>query len=167
MTSTLEKILSHDANEKVLNFLDIHTKRHHILTPCTEKQHNTHEGLEDFLKFELPTESKYILDNTGIIIIPETGEIIAFEFGRHDTAFKLCNPNRYRRNFQHIKRGLLGNLKIKSAMRVSLQYFSNIYNHANTIVDIRELGNEWALSIYFVGQTEEMIREFYFPRVNN
>lgn len=165
MTTTLEKILSHFDNGKVLKFLNLDKIEHHKLTAINEKDFYTHEGLEDFLKCGVPTESKYILDNHGVFIIPETGEIIAFQFGQHETAFKLAEPNFYRNNFKHIKRGLLSNLKIKSAMKVSLGYFSNVY--ADTIVDIRELGNEWSLSIYFVGQSEELIKKFYNHRINN
>jgi hypothetical protein len=167
MTTTLEKILSHNDNGKVLKFLDLDKIERHTLTPLIKKDFNTHEGLEDFLKCGVPTESKYILDNHGIIIIPETGEIIAFQFGRHETAFKLAEPNLYRNNFKHLRRRLLSNLKIKNAMKVSLGYFSNVYADTDTIVDIRELGNEWALSIYFVGQSEEMIKKFYNQNMNN
>ena len=52
-------------------------------------------------------------------------------------------------------------------MKVSLGYYSNVYADTDTIVDIRELGNEWALSIYFVGQSEELIMKLYNHRINN
>ncbi len=161
MITTLEKILSNELNEAALKFLSIGKNDRHRLISFEEKEAYTHEGLEDFLGMDLPNTSKFILDNYGVMIKPESGEIIAFQFGRFDVAFKIHNPNRYSRNYKHIKKGLLENQKSEKTERVSLGYFSNIYDDGDTIVDVSELGNEWALSIYFVGQTENMIQEFY------
>lgn len=161
MTIALEKILSYVDNEKVVKFLGIDKIEHHTLTSFDEKDFYTHEGLEDFLKIDVPPCSKYILDNYGIIIKPETGEIIAFQFDRFDTAFKILNPNRYNSNYEHIKKGLVENQKSHKANKVSLGYFSNVYDDGYTIVDISGLGSEWALAIYFVGQTEILVKEFY------
>lgn len=162
MTTTLEKILSNNSNEKVIKFLGLDKNKRHTFTSFDEKDFFTHEGLEDFLKIDVPRSSKFIIDNYGVIIKPETGEIIAFQFGRFDIGFKIINPQHYYRNYEHIKDGLLENQKSQSANKVSLGYFSNIYDDGDTIIDISELGDKWALSIYFLGQTEKFIKEFYY-----
>ena len=167
MTTTPEKILSHTVNEKVFKFLGIEEKELLTLTSFDDKNFYTQEGLEDFLKIEVPANSKFLIDNYGVIVLPETGEIIAFQFGRGETAFKVLAPERYKDNYKHIRKGLIGNLKLRGANKVSLGYFSNVYDDADSIVDIRELGNGWALSIYFVGQTEDLIKEFFNQCVNN
>ena len=166
MKPTLENILSNNDNQEVLNFLDISVNGQHELTTFKDKNFFSHEGLESFLDIDLPPKSKFILANKGIIVIPETGEIIAFQFDRHETAFKIIEPNRFRKNYKHIKKGLFRNLKFRSSSKVSLGYFSNVYNDSDTIVDIRLLGSNWALSIYFDGQEEELIQEFYNRRTN-
>jgi len=162
MKLLLEKILSHPLNEKVLKFLDIRKEGSHTLTPIEKKNFFTHEGLEDFLQFDVPAETIFILDNKGVIIISETGEIIAFHFNRTDSAFKIQNPELYKSRFYHLKSALRWRFHWKSASKVSLGYFSNVFNDADTILDIRELGNNWALSIYFPDDKEKVIQEYYY-----
>ncbi len=166
MAATLEKIISNPINKKVLKFLDIEEKEEHSLTWFEEKNYLASEGLKDFLEINVPANSKFILDNFGVIVLPSSGEIIAFHFGRNEIAFKILNSHLYRNNYMHIRKGLIRNLNLRNAFKVSLGYFSNIYNDANTIVDIRKLGSEWALSIYFPGEAQELITEFYNQQEN-
>ncbi len=168
LKTELENILSNPENEKVLKFLGIKKEGQHRLLSFEDKDsYTTHEGLENFFKIGVPAESKFMLDHSGIIILPETGAITAFQFGRFDIAFKIADPNRFRSNYRQIKQGLLRNLNIRSSFKVSLGYFSNIYDDPDTIIDIRELGSEWALSIYFLDLTGELIQEFYHESLNN
>lgn len=159
MDSITNLIFTHPANRKVLEYLGI--KPNFRITSVQDKEPYTHEGLEDFLELDLPSDSKYIVGSNGMIVIPETGEIIAFQFGRSEVALKVTDPGSYNNNFKHIRSGLLENWKLLSSLKVSLRYFSNIYGDANTVIDIRELGKPWALSIYFVGEAHEHIKEYY------
>jgi hypothetical protein len=167
MKPTLENILSNQDNLEVLKFLGIPVDGQHELTSFEDKNFYSHEGLENFLDINTPPKSKFILDNRGIIVIHKTGEIIAFQFGRFETALKIIDPNIHRNNYRHIKIGLLKKLKFKRASKVSLGYFSNVYGDDNTVVDIRELGKGWGLAIYFLDQKEMLIQEFYNNRIGN
>lgn len=157
----MKKILENPVNQNVLNYLGFMERQDHNLIEFKDKKNYTHEGLEDFLKMNLPDDSKFILDGNGIIAHPTNGEIIAIEFGRYERAFKILNPSKYNFKYKHIKRGLLQHLKIKDAFKVSLGYFSNIYGDLDTVMDIRQLGNNWGLGIYFLDDIDQLIKEYY------
>lgn len=162
MSTLLRNILSNLENEKVLEFLKIDRKSsEHSMLSFEDKDFYTHEGLDDFLEIDTPPNSKYILDNNGIVVIPFTGEIIAFQFGRFERAFKILNPKKYRKSYRHIKFGLMKNLKFHAASKISLGYFSNVYDDANTVIDIRKLGENWGLGIYCLGFGAIVIKEYF------
>lgn len=151
----LTKILENSSNQKVLKFLGINSKdSKHNLIPYKDKPSYTHEGLEDFLNIKVPSESKYLLNNNGIIIKPLTGEIVAIQFGRTDSAFRHIDEDTG--SLSQLKFNCLKSLKLKVYFKVSLNYFSNI--HHTDIIDARALGPKWALSIYFAGTEEEKIQ---------
>ncbi|MES2618935.1 MAG: hypothetical protein V4613_13745 [Bacteroidota bacterium] len=153
------KILSSPLNQEVLKYMKI--KPDATISPYSEDVKTFEEGHEYFFGFNIPNNSKFFLDGYGIITAPDSYEIIAFQFERFDFAFKILYPWKYRNNYTHIKQGLLSNLKLMRACRVSLRYFSNIYGDDDTVIDIRSLGQPWVLSIYFVGDIEQHIIEYY------
>lgn len=162
----LDKIIINTENQKVLEFLSIDNSRQATLISKSDKIQYTHEGLDDFLELDVPDDSKFILNNTGIFVIPQSGEIIAFEFGIYERAFKLLSSENYSINCKHIKNGLLSNFKILDFLKVSLRYFSNIYGDKDTVIDIRKLGSEWALGIYFLDEMPKLINEYYQFKIN-
>jgi hypothetical protein len=160
MDDILDRILSYPQNEMVLNFLNIEPDGNNLLTPYTSEKKSFNEGLNHFMEIGISNNMKYMIDGNGVFIIPSTGEIIAFQFGRFEIAFKVLDPNVYKANYSHIKRGLIGNLKLRLSRKVSLRFFTNIYGDDNTFIDISDLDSNWALSIYFVDEVEALIQNY-------
>lgn len=157
----LEKIHLNQKNKHVLNFFKDRNYGFSIIVHVSEKKGYTHEGLEDFLNMNVPEEIKFLGGPLGLMINPQTGEILAFQFSRSDYALKVVNASKYSNNCSHIRQGLLRNLKIKAASKVSLRYFSNIWGDEDTVVDLRMLDNNWVYGLYILNESEKEINNYY------
>ncbi len=157
----LEKIHLNQNNISVLNFFKDRNYGFGTIIHVSENQGYKHEGLEDFLDMNVPEEIKFLGGSLGLMINPQTGEILAFQFSRSDVAIKIVNSKKYANNCAHIRQGLLRNLKIKAASKVSLRYFSNIWGDEDTVVDLRMLDNNWVYGLYILNELEKEVNNYY------
>jgi hypothetical protein len=148
MDSLLQKIESNELNKVVLDFLGYSGREKLHLLHFDEVKYHTHEVREDFLKLNMPSEVKYILNTHGIFVHPKTGEIFAFQFWRTEMAFK----NKQTR-MERITSGLF-----RKRNRVQ-NYFSN--DAGDDIIDATELGSDLAIHINFIGSYETMMISYY------
>lgn len=154
----LNKIKSFKGNSKVLEYFGDGCKSNELI-PIHAKNFYTHEVLEDFLSLDLPSETKYILNNHGIFVNPNSGEIFAFQFGRSEVIFKRNLASIDLGSLPRLRRTLFRFYNIRGLFKLRLNYFSNIYG--DHIIDMKFLGKKWALSIYFTTRLEEKIQDYY------
>jgi len=157
----LEKIYSNQKNTSVLNYFKVQNYTLNTLISKPENKSYLHEGLEGFLNMNVPEEVKFIGESLGLMINPQTGEILAFQFSRSDYAIKVLNSKKFESNCSHIRRGLLKNLKFSAASKVSLRYFSNIWGDKDTIIDLRELDCNWVYGLYILNESEKELNNYY------
>jgi hypothetical protein len=148
MTDLLKKIISNPSNKAVLEFLKVDTTKEKLYFQNWEKSRSPFDegGTALFDKFgkNIPIKSKYSLEIHNVIIIIETGEIIAFHTGRYSLFLKcdfdyfgLINSDNYRKGYTF-----------------------------DCISDITEIGDEWAFMDKFEDSESEHLERTYEKKRN-
>lgn len=147
MIKLLNKIIENPINQKVLKFLEIDTLSKELYLTCWEKSQNGFEEgackLLNKLTKNIPTKCKYSFEHHSIIIIPVSGEIIAFNTGRY-SLFTKCDFENF-------------GLKNNDSYRKGYTF--------DCIKDITELGDEWAFIDNFDEDIEDKVTEQYYEKI--
>jgi len=143
MTELLNKILNNPTNTLVLYFLKIDLTDEKLYFRDWETSGTGFDegGVALFDKFgiNIPNECKYSISIHNIMIEPSTGEIFAFHTGRYSLFLKcdfehfgLTNSDNYRKGYTF-----------------------------DCIMDITELGEEWAFMDMFEDSESETLERTY------
>jgi hypothetical protein len=140
-----ERIISNDDNALLFKYLKIDTRTDSIAIINKSKggEYYYHEALANFWDVDgksFPDSIKFLVDGHGVMVIPATGKIFAFQFGLRDFAFRYDFSN--------------SDIKNIDELRV-------LHNLDGIEVDIRDIKEDWVLGVHFLDDTEnELIRSY-------
>lgn len=140
MVNLLEKVLSNPLNKKVIDFIEL--DKGSSLVPFEQSTSMYYEQREIFHAntIELPANVKYVKNAIGLLIIPKTGYVFGFTYGRFNFVFRYS----------------IGHYNVNNSddLRV-LKNLDGIYE------DIRFLGENWAFLLHFVGDEVVALNRAY------
>lgn len=143
MNELLNKIIDNPINNLLLKYLNIDFSDESLLFENWEKMRSGFDegGIALFDKYgiNIPIKCKYKLDSHNIMVATDTGEIFAFHTGRYSLFLKcdfeyfaLTNSDNYRKGYTF-----------------------------DCIMDITDLGKEWAYMDKFESSESEKLERTY------
>ncbi len=143
MNNLKELISLNKENKSVLDFLDINTENEIKLYGKPSGKYFYHEGLNDLWdKYgkDIPDVNKQAINDNGILVNLDNGEIFAFIFGRYNFAIKA--------DFD----------KLQAPNSDELRYMKYMNGIGE---DIRSLGSKWVLGIKFLDLKDKIYTDSY------
>ena len=140
MNNLLQEVIVNPQNKKVLHYLNITATS--VITVANSIGTMYAETYGSFIEYTkaLPANTKYTANGRGLLIIPKTGLIFGFTHGINSFVFR-CNTTYY-------------DIENTDELRI-LRNIEGIYE------DIRELGENWAFLLKFIGDEEEALMASY------